>query len=227
MKKISVVIPALNEERGIAKTIEDIPLGELEKKGYEAEIIVVDGDSGDMTREVAAEKGAKVIIERRRGYGRAYKTGFKACEGEIITTGDADGTYPFSSIPSLIEELEKEGLDFITTNRFSSMEEGAMSPLHRLGNGILNFTTRFLHGVRIEDSQSGMWIFRREILDGMDLISDGMSFSEEIKIEAFKKFRGKEAPITYGKREGEEKKLRSWRDGFSNLFFLLKKSLIS
>lgn len=221
-----MIIPALNEEVGIAKTIEEIPLGKFEQAGLEAEIVVVDGGSKDKTKEVAMGKGAKVIIEGRRGYGRAYKTGFEAATGEIIATGDADGTYPFSMVPELIEIMDREDLDFITTNRFGSMEEGAMSPLHRLGNGILNLATRLLHGVKIKDSQSGMWVFRKNILGGMELVSDGMSFSEEIKIEAFKKFRAKEVPIVYGKRGEEPKKIRSWRDGFDNLLFLLKRALI-
>ena len=221
--KISVVIPALDEERGVARTIDDIPMGELVKMGYDVEIIVVDGGSKDRTVEVAEGMGAKIIVEERRGYGRAYKTGLHSCDGEIIATGDADGTYPFSQLPSLIETLEGEDLDFITTNRFGLMEEGAMSPLHKFGNWILNLALKILHRIHIEDSQSGMWVFRRKILSEMDLISDGMSFSEEIKIEAFNKFRSKEVPITYGKREKEEKKLRSWRDGFSNLIFLFKK----
>jgi hypothetical protein len=102
------------------------------------------------------------------------------------------------------------------------MEEGAMSAMHKIGNLALSFTTRLLFGRIIRDSQSGMWVFRREVLSKIRLESDGMPFSEEIKIEAFRKLRSKEVMIRYRRRVGEVK-LSSWRDGWDNFRFLWRK----
>jgi len=221
-KTISIIIPALNEEEAIGKTLNTIPKKELETMGYEVEVLVVDGGSTDRTREIAESMGAKVIVETRRGYGRAYKTGFEKCRGDIIVTGDADGTYPFEKVPEMLRFLD--GFDFITTDRFASMEEGAMSRMHYLGNFILNLALRLLYKIDIKDSQSGMWVFRKSILKDLNLKADGMELSEEIKVEAFRRCRAREVPIHYRKRIGE-KKLRSFKDGFNNLFYLFKKKL--
>ncbi len=216
--KVSVIIPTLNEEESIGHVLDKIPRGGK----YEWEIIIVDGDSKDRTREIAAEKGAKVIVEKRKGYGRAYKTGFQHATGDVIVTLDGDDTYPAEEIERLVDYLLEKDLDFISCERFSRMRKGAMSLTHKVGNTILTIATRLLFGVKIKDSQSGMWVFRREILKDLNLTSDGMAFSEEIKIEAWRKFRCEEVPIEYRERKGEVK-LNTWRDGFHNLMFLIKK----
>ncbi|MEW5747385.1 MAG: glycosyltransferase family 2 protein [Candidatus Thermoplasmatota archaeon] len=218
--KVSVVIPTMNEERSIGLVIDEVKAALDGARPFE--VIVVDTDSRDRTREIAAAKGALVVPEPRRGYGRAYKTGFERASGEIIATLDADMTYPASDIPKLADRLEAGPLDFITTDRFADMAPGAMSAKHRLGNKVLSVAARLLFRVKVRDSQSGMWVFRRAILDGLVLESDGMSMSEEIKIEAFKKARAAEVPITYRVRVGEVK-LQSWKDGLGNLRFLFRK----
>lgn len=222
--KITVVVPALNEESGIGLVLDEVPRKELEEAGYDVELLVIDGESVDRTREIAREKGARVVIEPRKGYGRAYKTGFEVAEGDIIVTGDADTTYPFDRLPEYLRVFEREKLDFLTTNRFANLEAGAMSAKHRLGNWVLSQTTRLLFMVDVKDSQSGMWILRRSILPKLKLTSDGMPLSEEIKIEAFRQsgFRVREIPIEYRVRVGDVK-LSSWRDGYRNLQFLFKK----
>ncbi|NYT12819.1 MAG: glycosyltransferase family 2 protein [Methanomassiliicoccales archaeon] len=184
--------------------------------------MIVDTNSKDRTREIAGSKGARIIDEPRRGYGRAYKTGFESADGEIIATLDADCTYPAEDIPALARTLLSENLDFITTNRFARPEEGAMSSSHRFGNNMLTFTLNLLFGMGIKDSQSGMWVFRKSSLEKFDLTDDGMPLSEEIKIEAFRKVKAREIPITYRKRKGEVK-LSSWKDGRKNFAFLWKK----
>ncbi len=216
--KVSVIIPTLNEEESIGHVLDKIP----RDSKYQWEIIIVDGDSKDRTREIAREKGAMVIVEKRRGYGRAYKTGFAAATGDIIVTLDGDDTYPAERIPELVDYLLSHNLDFLSCERFSLMREGAMSVTHKVGNKILTLTTRILFGIKIKDSQSGMWVFRREILKDLNVTSDGMPFSEEIKIEAWKKFRAAEIPIEYRERKGEVK-LNTWKDGLRNLVFLFKK----
>jgi len=220
--KVSIIIPTMNEEASIGEVMDTI---KDSMKNFEGdyEVLVVDTNSKDRTREIAAEKGAKIIDEPRRGYGRAYKTGFEKAEGDIIATLDADCTYPAEDIPSLVKMLKEENLNFITTDRLSKMEKGAMSAKHRLGNWILKFTMNLLFRMHLKDSQSGMWVFKREILDKIELISDGMPLSEEIKIEAWRKgFSAKEVPIVYKRRKGEVK-LQSWQDGFRNLRFLFRK----
>jgi len=227
-KKISVVIPALNEEESIGRTIESVPVDVLRKMGYDVEIIVIDGGSEDATREVATKKGAKVIVETRRGYGRAYMTGFRYVSGDIIVTGDADGTYPFEIIPYVIRIMEKFELDFVTTNRFARFEDDAWSPLHLVGNKLLNLIFISLFGVFVRDSQSGMWFIRKPLLDGNCMfMGHGMEFSAEIKVEMIKRAkRWLEIPITYRKRRSGKTKVNWLRDGIYILVFLIRKRFV-
>ncbi len=217
--RVSVIIPTMNEEKSIGLVIDEV---EAALANVPHEILVVDTASKDRTREIAIGKGAVVIDEPRRGYGRAYKTGFEKAHGEIIATLDADLTYPAGMIPDLMEKLDRDGFDFITTNRLAGMEKGAMRAKHRFGNWVLSTTFRLFFRIKVKDSQSGMWVFRRAILKDLELKSDGMSMSEELKIEAFRKSRATEVPITYRPRVGEVK-LSSWKDGLGNLKYLFKK----
>lgn len=225
MKTISVVIPALNERAGIEQTIENIPRGELERMGYEVQILVVDNGSTDGTGEMAKSAGADVILESKRGYGAAFKAGFAHAKGDIIVTADADTTYPVEDIPNLVEILEVENLDFLTTNRFGLMDGNAMSLRNKFGNAILTMTTRLFFNININDSQSGMWVFQKNILDKLVLRSN-TPLSEEIKIEAchFARCKWKEVAIRYKIRSGKAK-LGAWKVGFENLLFLFSKRL--
>ncbi len=187
----------------------------------------MDGDSKDKTREIAKKKKAKIIIEKRRGYGRAYKTGLSQASGDIIVTGDGDATYPFDKIHTYIKQLIDEELDFITTDRFAALKHNSMSLKHYFGNFVLNLFLNVLFLLNIKDSQSGMWIFKKEALNLIQPIedfNDGMAFSEEIKIEMFshKKIKSKEIPSALYAREGQVK-LQSFTDGWKNLKFLFKK----
>ncbi len=229
--KISIVIPAMNEERGIGKTIDAVNKKYFAKKKWNIEILVIDGNSKDNTREIATSKGAQVILETRKGYGRAYKTGLAHATGDIIVTGDADATYPFNTIHEYIQMLINEHLDFITTDRFAALKHGSMSLKHRFGNLTLAWTLRTLFLVNIRDSQSGMWIIKRDALSKvqpLESFNDGMPFSEEIKIEMFtnKHIKAKEIPSTLSAREGQVK-LESFKDGIKNLRFLFKKRVTS
>jgi len=164
--QLSVIIPTMNEEEAIGQVIDSVHQA---LQGWDFEILVVDTNSKDRTREIAAEKGAVVIDEPRHGYGRAYKTGFERSKGDVIATLDADCTYPAEEIPALHKTLMDQDLEFFTTNRFAQLEEGAMTAKHRLGNFALTFTSNLFFGVKIKDSQSGMWVFRRGILDRFGL----------------------------------------------------------
>lgn len=214
---INVIIPTLNEAESIGQTIDQIPRADHIK------VSIVDADSKDTTQEIAKGKGAEIIVEKRRGYGRAYKTGFDKCNSDIIVTFDGDTTYPAEMTQELADILIKDELDFISCDRLSKLKPEAMSRGHRFGNWMLVKTMNFLFSMRLKDSQTGMWVFRREIWPKLDVISDGMPFSEEIKIEAWKKgFRCREIPVDYRPRIGEIK-LNTWGDGRRNIKYLFKK----
>ena len=218
-KKISVVIPCYNEEKGIAHVIKNM-------SSLVDEILIVDNDSTDNTSEVARNLGAKVVFEKKRGYGQAYKRGIPLATGDIIVTMDGDGSYPVEEIPSLIEFMLKNEIDFVSANRFPLEEKNSMNFMNKVGNKILTFATMLLFLKRITDSQSGMWIFKREVYQRLRLKSNGMSFSEEIKIEANlnKDTNYAEFHINYHKRIGTAK-LHVLKHGFENIVFLFKKKI--
>lgn len=220
-KIITVIIPALNEEKGIRKTITRIPKKEIAELGYELEILVVDGNSTDSTRKIAEECGATVTIEKNPGYGRAYKTGFTIASGGIIVTCDGDGTYPVELIPKYIQHLNAKNLDFITINRLSDHENGGMGFSHLIGNKVLSGVMNMIYSIKVKDSQSGMFIMKKRFLELVSLRSNGYTISEEIKIIAFSFFRSDELDGKYYAREGLTK-LSTWSDGIKNLIYLFK-----
>jgi glycosyltransferase involved in cell wall biosynthesis len=185
MKKISIVIPALNEEKGIGPVLREIPICLMEEMGYETEILVIDNGSTDRTPHIAREHGATVIIQPIRGYGNAYKAGFANASGDIIATGDADLTYPFSILPFLLKKMEQEELEFVNTDRLTDLDKSVMSMSHQLGNSLLTKIIKLLFRWPFKDSQSGMWVFKREIWSKLNVRSSGMPFSQELKIEAY------------------------------------------
>jgi len=216
-KRVSVVIPCHNEEDGIAAVIDQMP-------DCIDEVVCVDNCSTDNTAEAATARGARVVPESRKGYGYAHKAGYAAAKGDIIVTMDGDGTYPPDSLPLLLYVMFEENVDFITARRWYSKNGDTKNPIRLLGNAVLSGTMMLLYFKFIVDSQSGMWMFKKEILPDLDLTSDSMALSEEIKIEAFTHpgIRSFEMPIYYGERIGVSK-LNVWRDGLYNLFFLFKK----
>lgn len=216
-QKITVVIPCLNEEQGIEQVLTRMP-------DFVDQVIVVDNGSTDRTSDVARSFGAQVIREDVRGYGRSYKRGFRDATGDIVITLDGDHSYPPDAISYLLEAFLHLDVDFLNASRFPVRDPRAMSLKHKLGNLVLSVAMSLLYFRWVRDSQSGMWVFRRAILSDMNLESDSMAFSEEIKIEALKnsRIRFREIPVQYSSRLGEIK-LNPWRDGFFNLWFLVKK----
>lgn len=219
-QSITVIIPCLNEEQGIEKVLRSMP-------DFVDEVIVVDNNSTDRTSEVAARLGAKVIREEVRGYGRAYKRGFAIATKDLIITLDGDQSYPVDALSYLIEAFLHLEVDFLNASRFPVRDPRAMSLRSRVGNLILGMAMSVLFLRWVRDSQSGMWVFRRSILKDMKLESDGMAFSEEIKIEALRHpaIRFGEISIMYSSRLGESK-LNPWRDGVQNLLFMAKKRFL-
>ena len=216
-QKITVIVPCLNEEQGIEQVLRAMP-------EFVDEVIVVDNNSTDRTSDVASALGAKVIREEVRGYGRSYKRGFTQATGDLIVTLDGDHSYPVDALSYLLEAFLHLDVDFLNASRFPVRDPRAMSMKHHFGNLVLSLAMSLLFFHWVRDSQSGMWVFRRAILKHMKLESDSMSFSEEIKIEALRhpQIRFREISILYTSRLGE-KKLNPWRDGMSNLAFLVKK----
>jgi glycosyltransferase involved in cell wall biosynthesis len=215
--RITVVIPCLNEEVAIEQVLDELP-------AFVDEVIVVDNNSTDRTAEVARARGAIVVTELNRGYGRAYRKGFSCCTGDIVMTLDGDHSYPLDALSYLIEAFLHCKVGFLSGSRFPTINREAMSFKHRIGNRILSVAMSILFVRWVSDSQSGMWVFRRDILSKMKLTSDGMAFSEEIKIEAIRnrEIGFREMFINYSQRVGE-KKLEPWKDGARNLAFLVKK----
>ena len=215
---ISVVIPCYNEEDGVREVIGRMP------KAVD-EVVVVDNNCTDRTAAVATSLGAKVVAEKTPGYGAAYKTGLGAATGDLLVTLDGDGTYPPEEIPRLVDILIDRNWDFLSASRFPLSDGRAMGFSNRFGNWVLTVAAAVLFFKPIRDSQSGMWVFRRPSLGRMRLTSDGMAFSEEIKLEALQRgLSFGEAHIPYGARIGEVK-LQKWRDGWNNLMFLVRKRL--
>jgi glycosyltransferase involved in cell wall biosynthesis len=213
---LSVVIPCYNEENGVREVIGRMP------KCID-EIVVVDNNCTDKTAEVATSLGARVVHEKTPGYGAAYKAGMAAATSDLIITMDGDGTYPPEEITRLVDHLVDKRLDFLSASRFPLSDPRAMGFTNQLGNWVLTVTAIALFFQYLRDSQSGMWVFRRSLLQKLKLTSDGMPFSQEIKLEAM--LRGAhfgEAHIPYGARIGEVK-LQKWRDGWLNLSFLVRK----
>lgn len=223
-KKISVVIPALNEEGIVGKTVRSIPVKELKKLGFETEIIVVDNASEDNTAKEAREAGAKVIYEPRRGYGSAYLCGLKEATGDIIVIGDADGTYPLDKLYEFIQPILNGGADFVICSRLKGkIHKGAMPWLHRyVGNPLLTFIGNLFFKIGVSDFHCGMRAFTREALKKMNLKTIGMEFATEMIIEAKKSnLKIREIPIEYRRRGGGKAKLSSFRDGWRHLRFML------
>ena len=218
-RRITVVIPCLNEEEGVQAVLKEMP-------SFVDEVIVVDNNSTDRTADVARTMGALVVNELHRGYGRAYKKGFSCATGDIIVTLDGDHSYPGDALSYLLEAFFHCRVGFLSASRFPTLTRDSMTWKHRIGNWGLSTAMSMLFFRWVSDSQSGMWIFRRDILEKMNLVSDGMAFSEEIKIEAIRnnEIGFREIFINYSNRIGE-KKLRPWRDGIRNLLFLFQKRL--
>ena len=214
-------MPCLNEEETVGVCVEKA-VGWLSRRGIPGEVVVVDNGSTDRSIEIAEAAGARVIHERRRGYGQAYLRGFSEARGEYIVMGDSDDTYDFSDLDALIAPLDK-GADMVLGNRFSGgIAAGAMPWAHRyIGSPIINFVIRLFFGTRIGDSQSGLRAFRRGVTERLGLRSAGMELASEMIVSAARAgMTIAEVPAPYAIRRGESK-LNTVRDGWRHLRYLL------
>jgi glycosyltransferase involved in cell wall biosynthesis len=217
---VSVVIPCLNEAENIVSCV-TAALEAIVRMGVPGEVVVADNNSEDDSARLAEQAGARVVVERRRGYGSAYLAGFEASRGRYIVMADADLTYDFDEIPRFVEALE-EGAEMVIGDRMDNIQPGAMPWLHRyVGNPILTGLLNLFFSTGISDAHCGMRALRREVLPRLDLRTTGMEFASEMVIRASKEnLRIAEFPIEYHPRGGESK-LSSFRDGWRHLRFLL------
>jgi glycosyltransferase involved in cell wall biosynthesis len=217
---VSVVIPCLNEEANIRRCV-DAAFATLEHSGLDGEVIVVDNDSDDLSAKLAAEAGATVIHEHRRGYGSAYRTGLAQARGAFVVMADADLTYDFDDIPRFVERLQA-GAEMVIGDRMDNIEPGAMPWLHRyVGNPILTGMLNVFFRAGVRDAHCGMRGLRRDALPRLDLRTTGMEFASEMVVRAAKAgLVIEELPIRYAPRGGTSK-LSSFRDGWRHLRFLL------
>lgn len=201
---VSIVLPALNEEKSIGQSIENIKKI-LSKNNIGFEIIVVDSDSKDKTAVIAKEFGAKVINEPRRGYGNALRRGFSEAEGKYIIIYDPDGSYDVNTLPLMINKL-KEGYDYVNGNRFAKLTYKSMSLRNRIGNKIINLMGNFFFKVKGKDMLSGFKGFRIESLKKLDLHAKRWDLNIEIHAKIKKNhLKFAEIPTTYFPRIGESK----------------------
>lgn len=221
--EVSVVMPCLNEaetlEICIAKTLRS-----LEELKVVGEIIVADNGSTDGSQAIATRMGARVVKVREKGYGNALMGGIKAAHGKYIIMGDADDSYNFADLGPFIEKL-REGYDLVMGNRFKGgIEPGAMPPLHKyLGNPVLTGIGRLLFSSSCGDFHCGLRGFSRSSILALDLHTTGMEFASEMVVKAtLHKIRITEVPTTLSP-DGRSRPphLRSWRDGWRHLRFLL------
>ena len=212
--EIAIVIPALNEGEAVGKVLDGV---KDVMDGYDYRVGVVDGRSIDGTDEIARRRDADVIYQRGRGYGDALKTGFsyaeKMLDARVVVMMDADLTYDAKDIPELVGPILKDEADLMVGNRFEGMQKGAMPFFNRVGNRLLSWIARSALGLSIHDTQCGMRAFRSELVENMDLVTEGMPFAIEMLAEAkFADARIGEVPISYRPRVGKTK-LSPIRDG--------------
>ncbi len=221
---IAIVIPTLNEESGIASTINAINQA-LDKK-FTFQILVVDGISTDKTVEIAMSLGAKVIKQRRTGYGDALQTGFYYVDtrmnSSITVMIDADGTYEPKDISKMAEIILRGEADFVIGNRFANMDKKAMTRLNKFGNKVLSVIARNLLKIKAKDTQCGLRAFRSDLANIFYTQSFGMPFATEM-LAATNSYhiKIKEIPTSYYERIGETK-LTPFQDGISILVTIIR-----
>ena len=180
------MIPCLNEAENIEACVTRRAAGDRSAWASHGEVVVADNNSEDDSARLAAEAGARVVVERRRGYGSAYLAGFAASRGRYIVMADADLTYDFDEIPRFVAALE-DGAEMVIGDRMDNIQPGAMPWLHRyVGNPILTGLLNLFFRTGVSDAHCGMRALRRDVLPRLDLRTTGMEFASEMVIRASK-----------------------------------------
>jgi glycosyltransferase involved in cell wall biosynthesis len=221
--ELTILMPCLNEAETVATCVRKA-VSFLERHGVSGEVLIADNGSTDGSRELATAAGARVVPIEERGYGAALAGGIRAASGRFVIMGDADDSYAFENLESMLSEL-RDGADLVMGNRFAGgIEPGAMPFLHRyLGNPVLSFLGRLFFQVPIGDFHCGLRGFSKEAILGLRLRSTGMEFASEMVVKA--KLQGlaiHETPTTLSP-DGRSRAphLKTWRDGWRHLRFLL------
>lgn len=221
--ELTILMPCLNEALTIEICIEKAQLF-LQRSGIHGEILIADNGSTDGSQAIATNMGARVVSISARGYGAALIGGIRAARGRFIIMGDADDSYDFLNLDSFVAEL-RQGADLVMGNRFrGGIGPGAMPPLHRyLGNPVLTSIGRLFFDRRIGDFHCGLRGFQRASILNIALSASGMEFASEMVAKAaLHKLQIAEVP-TQLKKDGRDRPphLRSWRDGWRHLRFML------
>ncbi|MGH9913658.1 MAG: glycosyltransferase family 2 protein [Pyrinomonadaceae bacterium] len=221
--ELSVVMPCLNEAETLAICIEKARRS-LQDLGIAGEVIIADNGSTDGSQEIAREHGARVIGIEAKGYGSALMGGILAARGRFIIMGDADDSYDFANLEPFVEKL-RAGFDLVMGTRFKGgIKPGAMPPLHRyFGNPVLTGIGRIFFHSPCGDFHCGIRGFSKQAVMRMDLRTTGMEFASEMIVKAtLAGMRIAEVPTTLSP-DGRSRPphLRSWRDGWRHLRFLL------
>jgi hypothetical protein len=221
--ELTVLMPCLNEAETVATCVRKAA-GFLAEHGIDGEVVVADNGSTDGSQRLAADAGARVVAIAEPGYGNALLGGIVAARGEYVIMGDADDSYDFTALMPFVERL-RDGADLVMGNRFAGgIAPGAMPPLHRyLGNPVLSFVGRLFFRSRIGDFHCGLRGFRRSRVLALGLQASGMEFASELVVKAtLAGQRITEVPATLSP-DGRSRPphLRSWRDGWRHLRFLL------
>lgn len=220
---VSAVIPCLNEEETLALCIAKAQQAFV-KLGIVGEVVVADNGSTDASVAIAHSMGARVVSQTEKGYGAALKAGIEGARGEIVVMGDADDSYDWGCIGEFVGKVQ-EGNDLVMGNRFAGgIEPGAMPIHHRyLGNPVLSWIARGVSRAPIGDFHCGMRAFTREGYDRMKLQTSGMEFASEMVISSARNgLKIAEIPTKlYPDKRSRPPHLRSWRDGWRHLKFIL------
>ena len=220
---VTILMPCLNEAETLAFCVRQA-VAALSDNRIDGEVLIADNGSTDGSQQIAIEEGARVVAVSVRGYGAALMTGIEAARGKYILMADADASYDFGHLPRFLAKLE-EGYDLVMGNRFSGeIKPGAMPPLHRyLGNPVLSFIGRLFFGIPVRDFHCGIRAMRRSAILGLDLHTTGMEFASEMVVKSsLGGLRLTEVPTTLSP-DGRTRAphLRTWRDGWRHLRFLL------
>jgi glycosyltransferase involved in cell wall biosynthesis len=227
IKKITIIIPCYNEEKGIGKVIDSIPVHKLARHHYMTEIIVVDNNSTDKTAKIALEKNVRVIKETKKGKGSAVKTGFEnvSKDTNYIVMLDGDNTYKGSEIIRMIEPLESKFSDVVVGSRLNGkLKQGSLIFQNRVANWAYTFLVRHFYMANTTDVLSGYYAWKKEVVDKVKpyLTSNGFSIEMEMTIKLVRMgYEICSVPITYDRREGITK-VETIKDGFLVLHMFTK-----
>jgi hypothetical protein len=221
--ELTILMPCLNEAETIEVCVRKAR-GYLERAGVHGEVLIADNGSTDGSQALAEAAGARVVAVPEKGYGAALMGGIKAARGRFVVMGDADDSYDFESLDPFLERL-RQGDDLVMGNRFKGgIAPGAMPFLHRyLGNPVLSFLGRLFFSIKLGDFHCGLRGFNRQSMLDLGLTTSGMEFASEMVVKsALKKLKMSEAPTTL-KPDGRSRAphLKTWRDGWRHLRFLL------